>query len=204
MNLKKYAIAGYAYAINCLPKEAMAKLRGVFLFGSIAIGSANRESDVDIFFDIDLPARQQSLVRKSIIGSFDAFRLSSQGLSFKMQGISNRFSPIVGRLGEWKGISRSISLSGIQLYGAARIVQAKGEPWLIFSWERIPLDRRGAFLNAAYGYKVKEKRYPGVVKLARGFRIGKSAIAIPAASSQGFQELLGKYKIEHTVKEWFR
>ena len=153
----QYALAGTASVLSALDSTIFKKINGVYIFGSVAQRTATDESDVDVFFDCDLTVALGKMVRKTIQKWYDEFRMSIQGLKFKADGISNSFSPIVGKIGEWRDIKRSVAVSGIQLYGAAHI-SLQGEPWFVYAWEKVKKNR-GAFLNFIYGYRVKKKRY---------------------------------------------
>jgi hypothetical protein len=201
---KQYALLGVANVLSHLDPAQFGLIRGVFLFGSVARGTAARESDIDIFFDVAAPKKRHAKLRADFQKAFDDFALSQAGLRFKMAGVANAFAPIVGRLEEWSDLQRAIALSGIQLYGPARISVARGEPWLIYYWDRVPSGKRGAFLNALHGYRVGKKKYAGLLQRARGFKTGKSGVAFPKARSPEFEELLRKYNVEYSILEFYR
>ncbi|MBI4451762.1 nucleotidyltransferase domain-containing protein [Candidatus Woesearchaeota archaeon] len=201
MNPVQYALLGTAHVLSSLDSATFGRVREVYLFGSTALGTELPGSDVDIFFSVDMPKKNQARLRMRVAALFEEFRMSRAGLQFKLAGIANEFSPIVGRLSEWTDILRSIAVSGIQLYGTARLA-VKGAPWMVYSWEKA--EPRGAFLNAVYGYNIKGKHYAGFLKRVQGLKVGKSAIAIPRTHSAAFEELLQKYRAAYTVVEFFR
>ena len=201
MNSITYALSGISYAIARVDEEMFGHVRAIYLFGSAARNTATAESDIDVFFDAPMAARRQAKLRTRLQKEFDQFRLSQEGLRFRLAGISNEFSHIVGSIDEWEDLKRSIAIGGVQVYGPARL-SVKGEPWKIYSWKT--MKNRGAFLNAVYGYRVRGKQYAGIIQKAKGYKIGKSAIAISHKSSSEFETLLKKYEVSYTVFEVFR
>lgn len=123
----QYAIVGTASVFGTLHATLFKKVRAVYLFGSVAQGTATDESDVDVFFDCDVTPSFGKKMRRTIQTLYNEFCTSVQGLRFKADGVSHMFSPIVGRINEWRDIARSIAVSGIQLYGVARL-SVRGEP----------------------------------------------------------------------------
>lgn len=201
MTRLQYAVAGVAHVLAGIEESAFERVRAVYIFGSVANGSATADSDVDVFFDVDLTVKAQQKFRRTVERLFDGFRLSKTGLKFQIKGIANEFSPVVGKLAQWPDLKRSIAIRGIQVYGPA-VLKAEGQPWMIYSWEK--LKNRGAFLNAVYGYTIQKKHYAGFLKRSNGFKIGKSAIAIPRSESKEFEALLKKYDASYTVQDFFR
>ena len=61
---KEYALMATAAALGRVDERIFEKIRGIFLFGSVAAGTATEESDVDIFFDVDIPQKSQAILRE--------------------------------------------------------------------------------------------------------------------------------------------
>ena len=112
----KYAIFASSYLINCLSEEELKKLRAVILFGSVAQGTATSDSDVDFFFDVDMPKSAQKKLRTKLNRTAEKFYLSNIAFEFKLKRIENPLSIIVGRIEEWPDLKRSIASTGIALY----------------------------------------------------------------------------------------
>lgn len=203
MNTKilQYAILGTAHVLSNLSEKDIPNLRAVYLFGSVARMTATNESDIDVFFDTNISTTNQKKLGQRISKQFESFRTSIQGLLFRRERIENSFSPIVGKLDEWNDLKRTISVTGLQLYGPATL-SLTGEPWLVYTWEKA--HNRGAFLNAVYGYSIHDKKYSGCLQKSSGLKVGKSTIAIPTKNRKEFERLLKKYMVQYRVYEFLK
>ncbi len=120
----------------------------------MASGIATGESDVDLFVNTKkIPAPE-------IENILDKFYASKTAALFRLNGIENEISLKVGELKKWTDLHRSISSTGIVLWGnyeaKERPVGAKRK--IIFYWSAIRRNRT-AFLNKIYGFSTGEKRY---------------------------------------------
>ena len=121
-----------------------------------------------------------------------------------MEGTSNEISFIVGSLPEWKDLRRGMSSTGMVLYAKYEYRPKKGlNHFIIIFWEGAG-KRGGAFLNKMYGYRIKGKKYKGMVEKCGGTKIGKSAVMVPANHKEKFFGPLEKYGIDYKVVEVFR
>ena len=204
LELKRYA-SGFSYfLLKHLEKSQLEKIRHIILFGSVAQGRAGNDSDVDIFIDVSLPPSGIRRFRSLISRKRDSFLLSNEGLSYKESGVYNTINITVGDLSQWDEMKKSISASGIVLYGQYRTGFTRKNLChsVIFFWEAEG-KRRGAFLNKLYGYSVKGKRYPGSIQKLKATKIGKSAAIVPAESSQKLMKIMENYKINYKTIEVF-
>lgn len=200
-DIRRYALLGAASLIAELSEEELTALRAVLLFGSAAKGTATEESDIDLFFDVELPVSGQKKLRARLNRLAAQFALSQTALQYKMRGIENEFSIAVGRLDEWPDLKRSIISTGIAVYGQYLAQPAGLRPYVVFTWEKIPLKAKGAFLNKIYGYVVKGKRYPGMVDKLGGRRIGRAAAMMQKEHGRQFEQALRKYRVPHSILE---
>ena len=192
--IKKYALIAVAHVLNNLDEEVFSSINQVIIFGSVARGTAEKESDVDLFFDTN--KKNRNVIRKK----FEEFYTSREGLIFKTKGVSNQFQIIAGRLEEWKELHKSIESEGIVAYGQYISSAPEGlNHYFIISWENLDIKNRGAFLNKIYGYKIGNKKYKGLIKKWGAKKIGKSAILLPIKYKQNFLEILSKYKIDYRI-----
>lgn len=113
MNLKIRAYASYfiSFLINNL--DDFSNLKSIILFGSVARGYAERNSDVDIFVDIKKVNKNEEARFNKIL---ENFYKSREELMFKAKGIDNKINLIAGK-DEWKDLKKSIENTGIVLYG---------------------------------------------------------------------------------------
>ena len=70
----------------------------------------------------------------------------------------------------------------------------------ILSWEKSG-KAKGALLNKIYGYKVRGKRYPGILEKMGGTKLGHGTIMVPAEHKDVFISVLEKYKVNYSRRE---
>lgn len=197
LEILKYSMYAGAHLIESLSGEEIKKIKNVVLFGSVAMGTAGKESDVDIFFDADLPEKSRLALRSKLNKAGEAFYLTNKALEFKLNGIENELSIKIGRLQEWAGLAQSISSNGIILFQNYASKPSEAKAYTILSWEKIG-KAKGAVLNRFYGYKSGKKFYQGLIKKSKGIKIGKGTIMVPAENRTIFIEILEKYKINYS------
>jgi predicted nucleotidyltransferase len=187
---KAYASTFVAYLINKLGED-LEKIEQIILYGSIAKGEANTESDVDIFVNT------ADNLNKKIEEVVEEFYHSREFLLFKLKNIEPKLSVKVGELKKWESLQQSIINTGIILWGKSEVglKVTKTKPKLLFFWENIGTNR-GAFLNKLYGYKLKGKKYYGLISMVKGEKLGKSSILIPSQYKEKIWPLFKKYKVK--------
>lgn len=201
--LKLYGIACGHHIISYIP-QWLENIDNLILFGSVAQNRGSPESDIDLFFDTELPEKRRAKLRSDIRKAISDFRLSQEGLKFKMKGMANEVNFSVGKLDEWTSLKRSILSTGAVLYGRYRGQQGKAglKHHLLIIWEAEG-KKRGGFLNKMYGYSVKSKKYRGFVEKCGGTKIGKSAIMAPIEYKDQLFGILEGYKLNYRVIEVF-
>ena len=199
-NIKKYAILAVGYILSRLREKELKCVNSVMLFGSTARENATQESDIDLFFDVELPKSTEKTFRARLNKIAGEFYLSNIDLEYKMNGISNEISITVGRLREWDQLNRSISSEGMVLYGKYTAKPSKTKAYTILSWEK-PGKAKGALLNKIYGYKIRGKRYPGILEKFGGTKLGHGTIMVPAEYKDIFISVLEKYKVNYSRRE---
>ncbi len=199
-SLLQYAISANAFILAQLSAEQLAKVKKVILFGSVAQGTATKDSDIDLFYDIEATKKEILKIKKSINKAREEFYRSNIGLGFRLRGISNPLAPIAGRLDEWLDLKKTIAKGSIMLYGPY-LEKVRGEPALLIWWERLHPKSRGAFLNMVYGFKVGPKQYRGLLQKLDGKKAGKSAIIIPVRNKAWIEKVLQKYDVSYKVIE---
>lgn len=198
--IKKYAILAAGYLLSGLEEKELKCVNSVILFGSTARGTATEESDIDLFFDVELSKSSEKTLRARLNKIAEEFYLSNIALEYKMNGIANEISITVGRLGEWDQLNRSISSEGMILYGKYTKKPSRTKAYTILSWEKSG-KAKGALLNKIYGYKIRGKRYPGILEKMGGTKLGHGTIMVPAESKDAFISVLEKYKVNYSRRE---
>lgn len=201
---KNYALSAASFILQNLPEKWAGTLDAVILFGSVAQNRATTDSDVDLFFDVDLSTAQEKALRRLLNTIVEDFYLSAGALQFKLEGVDSRISVVVGKLDDWKDLKRGIVSAGIVLFGryASGLEKSALRQHFIVAWEP-PRKNRGAFLNKLYGYSVKKKHYRGMAEKYHCVRMGKSAVIVPGAHKTALVAHLAKYKVDYKIIEVF-
>ena len=198
--LKAYASYFVSYLLCNL--ENIEDVQRIILFGSVARDEGTKESDVDLFIEVKKKTKK---IENEIKRMIEGFYKSREASLFKLKGIDNEISIKIGELKEWKDLHKSIASTGIVLYGNYEISELPFgvKNYIIVFWEEIGKNR-GAFLNKLYGFKVKDKRYEGLLEKYNGNKLGKSCIILPINYKREIFKLLEKYKVQAKVMEVFR
>ena len=167
------------------------------LFGSAARDEATKESDIDLFINLK---KEDKKLNKEIDKVLEEFYKSREALLFKTKKIENKINIIVGKINEWPELKRSIESEGIVLYGQYISSNVKGKKYAIIFWSEIEKNR-GAFLNKIYGFRVKSKRYLGLLQSYNGMKLGKSAILIPVENKDEILKLIRHHKVSAKILE---
>ncbi|MCH7568712.1 MAG: nucleotidyltransferase domain-containing protein [Nanoarchaeota archaeon] len=192
---KVYVSYFVSYLLNEL--NDLSNIKQIILFGSVAISEARKDSDIDIFVDIN---KRNEKLKNKIKKITEEFYKSREALLFKTRKIDNKINVIIGKLDEWKDLRNSIESTGIVLYGPYISSKVKGRKYTVFYWDKIEKNR-GAFLNKVYGFKVKDKRYKGLIEELNGKKLGKSSVMIPVEHRNEIIKLLKKYRVNSKILE---
>ena len=197
--IKSYASYFVAYLLANIKDKA--NVERIILFGSVAKGEATKESDVDIFIET---RKKTKKFEKDIIENEKNFYQSREAALFKVKGIENRIHIIIGKLSEWKDLSASIASTGIVLYGPfeGKKMPSGVKHKVIVFWDHIGKNR-GSFLNKIYGFRVKNKKYTGLLEKAEGKKIGKSSIMLPIQYKKDIFKLLKEHRVRAKAIEVF-
>lgn len=194
-DLKSYASVFVSFLLREIGEKSE-QIDGIILYGSVAAGTATKESDVDIFIDM------RKNLKEEIKNILYKFYKSREATLFRLRGIENEISLKIGELKKWRELQRSISSNGIILWGK---YETKNAPvgaryGTIFYWSEVGKGR-SAFLNKLYGFSSKGKRHEGVLKEWDGMRIGKSCVFVPARYRNEMFDLIKKYKVNAKTLE---
>lgn len=200
--MEQAEIRAYALAfVSFLVREMKSRIRlidRVILYGSVAAGTATKESDVDIFIET------RKSIRPEVENILAKFHESKEAMLFRLKRIENEISVKAGELKKWKELHRSISSTGIVLWGnyeaAGMPVGTKRE--IIAYWSDIRKNRSG-FLNRVYGFESGGKKRTGLIEVWNGKRLGKSCIMVPAKYRTEVVDLAKRYGVNMKAIEAF-
>jgi predicted nucleotidyltransferase len=193
--IESYASYFVSYLLFNIKNKEM--IKKIILFGSVAKGESNKNSDVDIFIEVNKKLRSLELEMNNLVNSFYKSR---ESLIFKNKGIDNKINLIVGKLDEWENLKKSIESTGIVLYGNFENSGKGNKKYSLFFWDKIGKNR-GAFLNKMYGFKSNNKKYSGLIEIFHGKKIGKSCVLVPVEFRENIISVLKHYKVNAKILE---
>ncbi len=195
-------LIAYAMHFASFLVEHGVKARKILLFGSVASGEFDKESDIDIFVDAD------KLEKNDVISSLRSFEKTFSD-KWELKGVNNQLSVTVGDLNskEWEDLRRAIQSYGIVLYGQYREPPKNIQPYLLFklNFKKISRAKKVSLWRKLYGYtqKVGKKSYKsiGLLENLGGVRIDKGVAVVPASRSSELKGFLGKNRISYGLVE---
>lgn len=172
-------------------------LRNIILYGSVARGDFTKDSDIDIFIDIDADKKFKEKLKNTVHNFYG----SVWHRNWERFAITNQINCLAGRLEEWKDLERSIISNGIVLYGSYK-PEINGKVMTLFYIEGVKPESRRVFINRKlFGYKRYGKKISGLMQELNGEKIGKGCFMIPIESSQKMLQFLRKNKVKTTIRE---
>lgn len=186
-----------------LLKSGIAKdIKNIILFGSVARGDFDSESDIDIFIDTE----KGGAVKNEVAKLLSAFEKSETYEKWKLRGLKNSISIKTGQLERWE-LYRSIISSGILLYGKYERMPkgAKDHFLFVLDFRKMDRSRKIKLWRELYGYrqKVGEKVFvsKGILEEISGKKIERGVIAVPAEQKEKILEFIKKNGIKHKIIE---
>lgn len=180
--------------------------RNIILFGSVARGDFDKESDVDIF--IDTPEKNAKEVRKAADAAQNEFEIYSRR-TWKLQGVDMPIKPVVGDINspKWSGLKREIISSGISLYGRYKELPRELRHCFIFSFSLAKLKHKNrvSAIRKIYGYSTKKGRktyrHAGILDEINGEKLNPGVVMSPAEGYKKLLDFFRKSRVSFRIRE---
>lgn len=192
-------LIAYALSFTSFLRERLPTIEKVILFGSVARGSFDQESDIDLFIDTRQNVEQE--VQKILA----LFRKSELQRKWELKGVKQTISVTVGSLKEWQ-LRRDVLSDGIVLYGKYKEVPEKVEYYLLIQpsfadFEKVKKVRLWRTLHG-YSQKVNNRVYrtKGLLEEVGGKKI-EHGFLVPMSWKERILDFLRQEKVAHTVHE---
>ena len=166
-------------------EELIKEINEIILFGSIAKKTSDKESDIDLFFNIKNEKETKNIERElsSLLKSFEV----KSEKTWKLKNISYPINFIVGGLMEekWKELRDEIISSGIILYSQYKEMSEKTTHYHLFYYSLSDIKRKDKmkFIREAFGYSLKKgkKEYiqKGLIENINGEKLSPNTILVP-------------------------
>ncbi len=205
--MNKSDALSYVYDfIRVLIDKVGDEAEGIILFGSVARGDFDLESDVDIF--VNVPERKTKSVQvaaNKAVREFEIYALHN----WKLRGMNLPIKCIVGDIDSkrWSALKRDIISSGISLYGNYRELPQGLKRYFVFSFTLAKLKHKNrvSAVRKLYGYSIKKggKTYvkPGVLERLGGEKLNPGVVLVPSESYRRLHDFFRETGAAFTIKE---
>ncbi len=187
------------FASFLLDEKISQGIDNIILFGSVARGDFDEESDIDVFVDTKKNIEEE--VRKVM----SLFNQSEIQKKWELKGIKNEISVKVGDLSKWR-LRRDIITDGILLYGKFKDLAKDIEYYLLLtlSFRKFKQSQKVKLWRKLYGYKQKvgKKIYhsKGIVDISGTKRL-ENCLIVPMKNKKEILDFLNKEEIKYSVNE---
>lgn len=202
LNYEKELIA-YASSFVSFVLSKLDEVKEIILFGSVVRGEATKESDIDLFFNIEYKTKEKE-IKEIIEKEKEKFYKSKIAEVWFLRGIKNPINISVGNLDEWKSLKRSIVSEGMVLYGKYKETPENLKGFVIFNIPPIKnIAKRNKIIRNLFGRKEKNYSTNGLVKNLNGKKLNVSSFIVQIEHSKKIVEFLGKEKTNYTFFEFW-
>lgn len=195
-------LIAYASAFVSLLLPKIEGIKEIILFGSVVRGEADKESDIDLFFNIE-NKNDEEKIKKIIKEELKKFYKSKIAEMWFLKGIKNPINVNIGKLEEWK-LKRSIISEGINLYSKYKEIPEKMRSFTYFNISPIKsIAKRNRIIRELFGRKEKNYSKKGIVGEINGKKLSASSFIIPKEHTNKILKLLGKEKVNYRFFEFW-
>ena len=170
------------------------KIKGIYLFGSVARGDFDKDSDIDLFIDSD-SKETKSIIEKAL----NKFYNSEDNKKFQLMGIENELKPIAGNLSNWD-LKESVENDGLVLY--AQSLSSGLRSYEIVTMDSIKnIAQRNRVLRHLSGRKEKHYNDKGVIKQLGGETLNPRVFIIPSENANTILRIISKENIKYQLRK---
>lgn len=194
--MEQNELISYAMEFASFLIKNLNDIEKIILYGSVARGDFDSDSDIDLFIDAD------EKKNKKIQELEERFYKTEFAKKWKLKGIENEFSILVGKLDgkEWENLRRAMINTGILLYGKYKSNTEKVYSYSLFVFENIKPDKkRVAVFRKLFGFKISRKSYSGLLEQLQGIKLGKSSVIVPLEHAKKIKDYFHKKKVSFRI-----
>lgn len=198
----------YDFISQLLDNEVIfGSIRQIILFGSVVRGDFRKESDVDLFIDLE-DIKERKTINDLVKKELNKFETRSEN-SWALRGIDLPIKVVVGNLDQekWKELKEEILSYGKILYGKFKELPGELQHQILVSYEisKLSQKQKMSFLRKLYGYVSKKgsKNYvhKGLIDEIHGEKVGPNNLIINADELIRLKSLFKEYKIKYQLRE---
>lgn len=210
--MKKETILAYVYDfVECLLETGLQKeIKRIILFGSVARGTFDKKSDVDLFIELLNPAKKDMFnnTLKSVLRSFE----EKAEHTWQLKGVKLPITCVIGSLDEprWKELKEELISTGLCIYDKFEMLPKKLKHYFMISYSLKKLLKKDQMklIRRLFGYntfKKKEYKHAGLLKETGGMKLGTNTILVRSDIIKDFRKLFAKFKVKINIREaWLR
>ncbi len=171
----------------------------IILFGSVARGEAEKDSDVDLFIEtIDSTLEERiNEIKEKFYSSVKVKKY------WELLEVKNEFHLTIGKIKEWDDLKRSLIANGITLYGKYHGAPKLQHFYLFLVNPGTKRSKNVSIWRSLYGYKqrVGNKIYEkeGLVKQYNGRKLARGVFIIPSEHASKLISFLKKNKFTYKI-----
>lgn len=192
-------------------KEIFDTIRKIILFGSVVRGDFTKNSDVDIFVDVNSsanPKKINDLVKKEI----NKFETRAEK-TWAIRGINLPLKVIADDINKekWKDLQEELLSYGKLIYGKFEILPENCVHKIIVTYNinLLPQKKKMSFLRKLYGYKLRKgkKEYiqKGLINEISCEKLNSGALLLVKDDWLKVKKLLCEYKINYLIRDaWMK
>ncbi len=186
-----YSFVSFLFADS---RIAEAKIKTVYLFGSVARGDFDRNSDIDIFID-----SESKEIGKHVEMAMSKFLKSDEWKKFRLMGIENEIKTMHGDVKEWE-LYESVKNDGLVLYSSS--VSDGLNSFFLLTMEPISeMTKRNRVMRKLVGRKEKHYKGGGLIKDLDGEILDSRIFLIPSEKIKKVLTIFSKEKVNYKIKK---
>ena len=190
---------------------SISEIKSIILFGSIARKDYDKESDIDIFIEVNEESNSKK-IEELVDKSINQFEIKARE-TWHLKGIKNPIKCIIGNLNEkkWEERRNEILSNNILLYGSMNYKKEELSPFYLFQYslKGLKQNKKVDFLRKTLGYSSKKKKktyiHPGLIDEIKGIKLEKNNLLIPIKDAGKIKKFFIKNKVTPKIKEiWMK
>ena len=178
------------------PGVNVTDIKSVYLFGSVARGDFDEDSDIDIFINAD--KNEKEILKFSKIALKNFYR-SNEYKKFSLLGITNPISVKCGDVEKW-GLFRSIKAEGIIMYSSSLFPLFR-KYFLVEIKPVKDITKRNRIIRKLVGRKEADRKEKGLVEQIGGQILDSRHYIIPAEKIMSVTKILSKENALFEIRE---
>ena len=175
----------------------ISKIRAVYLFGSVARGDYDEDSDVDIFVDCD-EKNEKNLSKLAKI-ALKNFYESEEGKKYGLLGVKNEINVKCGNMKTWE-LASSVRADGIILYSSS-VVPLFTKFYLLELKTISDVTKRNKIVRKLAGRNETARVEKGLVEMIGGEVLDSRHYIIPATNILAVTRILSKENALFEMRE---